>query len=117
MAEHTGAMPAATFGRTEPLIGGPILRRADRSGVFIWIATCAPVDAAAEIYAAGQESTPIGRAAEVRTQQLGKRLYVHLLHVTPLAGAFPQDALLTYNVWLNGVTLAELGLGPEALAY
>ena len=105
------------------LLAGPVLRRADRDHVCVWICTVGPARPALWVYRTSGgpgEALGSGTAESVR---LGERLYVHLLIATPRAGRFPAGELLVYDVELGtGDTvrrLAELGLpgGAGALGY
>ena len=105
------------------LLAGPVLRRADRDHVCVWICTVGPARPALWVYRTSGgpgEALGSGTAESVR---LGERLYVHLLIATPRAGWFPAGELLVYDVELGtGDTvrrLAELGLpgGAGALCY
>jgi len=105
------------------LLAGPVVRRADRERVCVWICTLGPVRPALLVYracAGTGEALGSGTAQSVR---LGQRLYVHLLTATPRAGRWPAGELLTYDIELDTggmlLRLADLGLsgGTGALGY
>jgi hypothetical protein len=105
------------------LLAGPVLRRADREQVCVWICTVGPVRPALPVYRASAgpgEALGSGTAESVR---LGERLYAHLLTATPRAGRFPAGELLSYDIELDtggaAPRLADLGLsgGTDTLGY
>ncbi len=110
------------------VLAGPILRRVEPTRVCVWLATSAPAVVRATVGAWDREAargglTPLG-VAEATSVQLGERLFVHLVEVTPAADAFPVDRLLAYDVTVQTsgaapLGLADLGLldGPDDLAY
>jgi hypothetical protein len=105
------------------LLAGPLLRRADREQVCVWICTVRPVRPALLVYRASAgagETLGSGTAESVR---LGERLYAHLLTAVPRAGRLPAGELLTYDIELEAdgrvlrlADLASLG-GTGALGY
>ena len=117
--------PQAPFGASPPggLLAGPVLRRAERDRVCVWMCTAGPVRPALLVYRASGGHGEVLGSGTAESVRLGERLYVHLLTGTPRAGRFPAGELLTYDVELdNGGTalrLADLGLsvGAGALGY
>jgi hypothetical protein len=115
----------APFGASPPggLLAGPILRRAERDRVCVWVCTLGPVRPALLVYRAGGERDEVLGRGTAESVRLGERLYVHLLTGTPCAGRFPAGELLTYDIELGdgGTTLrlADLGLsgGVRPLGY
>jgi len=105
------------------LLAGPVLRRAGREQVCVWICTVGPVRPALLVYrASAGPGEPLG-AGTAESVRLGERLYAHLLTATPRAGRFPAGELLTYDIELDtgdaALRLADLGLsgGHGALGY
>ncbi|HEY5988299.1 MAG TPA: hypothetical protein VIV12_18265 [Streptosporangiaceae bacterium] len=103
------------------VIAGPILRRADRDRVCVWICTLGPVRPALLVYRDGDNDVVgSGTAASIK---LGERLYAHLLTATPRADRFPAGELLAYDIELDTdgtvLRLADLGLpgGAGRLGY
>lgn len=105
------------------VLAGPILRRVETRSVGVWLATAEAVGAQLRVYRAGHEhEAPVGSGG-AESVVLGRGLFVHLVTATPVAGSFPVDELLTYDLTITNenraVTLAELGLlqGPSSLCY
>jgi hypothetical protein len=117
--------PQVPFDAPPPggLLAGPILRRAERDRVCVWVCTAGPVRPALVIYQARGGTDEVLGSGTAESVRLGERLYVHLLTGTPRTGRFPAGELLTYDVELDtgGTTLrlADLGLagGPGPLGY
>lgn len=116
----------------EKLLAGPILRRADRARVSIWLATAEPASVGADVFAfetaAAKGSTDSGLnkvgSGGAETAQLGPRLFIHLVNVIPDTGSFPADELLAYDVAVKAEggapkKLLDLGLvgGANSVAY
>lgn len=77
---------------TLPLIlAGPILRRAETDRVYVWIATSEAISFRGEIYAVSNPrvgnptiaATPLNRNSEALSYQIGQRLFVQLIAMTP----------------------------------
>lgn len=114
----------------ETVLAGPILRRTDPVRVSIWLATSVPASVSAEILAlevpegpAESGSMTIG-SGSAETVQLGPRLFIHLIDVSPEGEVFPTDELLAYDVAVQEEgdsprKLRDLGLvgGENSLAY
>jgi hypothetical protein len=105
------------------LLAGPILRRAERERISVWICTAGPIRPTLLVYRAyGGCDEALGSSA-AESLRLGERLYVHLLTSTPHAGRFPTSELLAYDVELDTggtvLRLADLGLaaGVGTLGY
>jgi hypothetical protein len=101
--------------QTLPLVlAGPILRRTEAMRVVVWLATSRPVDVEGTVMQIGHEAAVgAGRAESI---QLGDRLFVHLVQMTPEEDSFPTDELLAYDLRLQSdtggpATLTSLGLG------
>lgn len=109
------------------ILVGPILRRASKEQVAIWLATSEPVKATGDIFDLSR--TPdlrkigTGDSEQIR---LGDRLFVHLISATPDDQTFPPDELLGYDIELSRdhgsqprVRLADLGLldGGSSISY
>lgn len=111
------------------VLAGPILRRAERGGVYIWLATSRPFYVKGEVFRVPGdfkrrlEKVGSGGAQSV---QLGEQLFITLVRVAPMSGLFPADVLLAYDLELchhaaerYGLRLHDLGLlhGPDRLTY
>jgi hypothetical protein len=115
----------APFGVPPPggLLAGPVLRRAERDRVCVWLCTAGPVRPALLVYRACGGPGDVLGGGTAESVRLGERLYVHLLTGTPRAGRFPAGELLMYDVELDTggtmLRLADLGLpgGAGALGY
>ncbi|MBA3432136.1 MAG: hypothetical protein H0U16_11740 [Actinobacteria bacterium] len=109
------------------LLAGPIIRRAEARVVHLWLAT----DAAAEISAHalgvsdGDSSVPIGSGG-AESLRIGRRLYVHLITMTPEENEFPTDELLYYDVLVkepsgdsSALSLRDFGVleGDDRITY
>jgi len=85
------------------LLAGPIIRRAETQGVWLWIATQIPVKVTAWIGLPRKNSINIkvlGMKESV-SFDLGRKLHITLAHVPPIYGAFPENAILAYNMYLE----------------
>lgn len=105
------------------LLAGPVLRRADREQVCVWICTLGPVRPSLLVYPGGAGAGAALGSSTAESVRLGERLYVHLLTATPHGGRWPAGELLTYDVELDtgdtALRLADLGLpgGTHPLGY
>ncbi|MFT3764738.1 MAG: hypothetical protein QM820_04365 [Minicystis sp.] len=88
-------------------LAGPILRRVDEQGVFVWLATKIPVQITGAVYTASSTLsgplTLLGRGSAL-PRRFGERLYVTLLRIDPDQGTFPADQLLAYNLIATPLT-------------
>lgn len=120
--------------KTLPVIlAGPIIRRAEPSKVFIWIATSKSYRLHAKLF---KITTQEGNSSfqyqnlytdcECHSIRMGKQLYINLLQITPLKNeTFPTDILIGYNLQFRNISglqdLKSLGLlnkdDPHSLTY
>jgi len=115
----------APFAAAPPggLLAGPMLRRADRERVCVWICTLGPARPALLVYRASGGPGEVLGSGTAESVRLGERLYIHLLTAAPRAGRFPAGELLSYDVELDtggaALRLADLGLsgGTGTLGY
>ncbi|WP_456272089.1 hypothetical protein [Bacillus sp. AK031] len=87
------------------ILSGPIIRRADSNQVCIWIALSEPLQVKGRIYTVHQppdaeacEYETIDCSSETDSIHAGKQLFVHLIKLTPHAGALPLETLIGYNL-------------------
>ncbi|OAS83022.1 MULTISPECIES: hypothetical protein [Metabacillus] len=112
------------------LLSGPIIRKVDPTQVYIWIATSKDFHIKAELYQVGtNQDSKDDKQLQVRTIlksiRLGKQLFIHLVHITPLEENLPVDQLLGYNLFFtkgsNKYDLSSLGLlspnNPNSIVY
>ncbi|WP_186578625.1 metallophosphoesterase family protein [Aquibacillus kalidii] len=90
------------------ILSGPIIRRTDPSTVNIWIATSVDLKVKAKIYRInhrnGYRYSLLRTKTINETIQLGKRLFIHLIKVSPKHRQFPTDQLLGYNLFFTDVS-------------
>lgn len=110
------------------ILSGPILRRVERSQVFIWLATSKDYSINAGLYekqTQGSKNQPLSIRTKTKTVRLGKHLYIHLIKLMPTRGEFPVNQFLGYNLFFKK-GLEEYDLGslqllssdhPESLVY
>ena len=113
MAEETSFVDRVTSGGLPLLLAGPILRRAEASQVWIWIATSEEAAVEAEVFAEDGRSAGRAVAAHTLTAQVGRHLFVHLLCARPHTAQF-GPTFLTYDVRVNGMGLPR---DDERFAY
>ncbi|MFS0863096.1 hypothetical protein [Fredinandcohnia sp. 179-A 10B2 NHS] len=97
------------------ILAGPILRRVERSCVYIWIALRKRYHLGATLYTIEENDestinyTEIDCQSETTTIRAGKQLYISLIKVTPRSGMFPTDLLIGYNLFFkSGTTILDL---------
>ncbi|RSK25846.1 hypothetical protein EJF36_02475 [Bacillus sp. HMF5848] len=101
------------------LVAGPIVRRVEPTQVFIWIATSQYVNVEAALFHIqddkDEQALPLKN--HVSSIQMGQRLYIHMLKVTPKTGEFPTNEVLGYNLKFlmnrKYYDLGDLGLLSE----
>lgn len=96
------------------VLAGPIVRRVETRRAFIWIATSRNCFIDASFYAINQISEnssfdyqQIATSTEQMTVQAGKRLFIHLIKITPKVESFPTDTLIGYNLQFIRGTLKQ----------
>lgn len=101
------------------LLAGPIIRRVEPSQVYIWAATSEAYHIDANLYDVSSERNnityeEINIQCELNTIQLGKKLFIQLLKITPGQGLFNTNQLIGYNLTFKKgarlFDLASLGL-------
>ena len=86
------------------ILAGPILRRTDRQGVYVWIATSEPFEIGSELFRVNKGQavpytyTLLSDKSEVQSIRFGDRLYIYLIKLVPVSDLFPVDTLLAYNL-------------------
>jgi len=90
------------------ILGGPILRRAESSCIYIWIALSQKLDIGAGLFhILESESTdhfqylPLDIEIETTTIKAGEQLYVSLIKIIPKNETFPPYTLLGYNLFFK----------------
>jgi hypothetical protein len=99
------------------ILGGPILRRAEPSCIYIWIALSRKLEIGAELFhILESESTenaqylPLDIKIETTTIKAGEQLYVSLIKIMPKDDTFPPYTLFGYNLlFKRGVLHRDLG--------
>ncbi|WP_423406954.1 hypothetical protein AABM38_13795 [Heyndrickxia sp. MSNUG] len=99
------------------ILGGPILRRAEPSCIYIWIALSRKLEIGAELFHILESETtetvqylPLDIGLETKTIKAGDQLYVSLIKIMPKDKAFPPYTLLGYNLlFKRGVLHRDLG--------
>ncbi|CAN5710679.1 alkaline phosphatase D family protein [soil metagenome] len=108
------------------VLAGPLLRRAEQGRVIVWVATDSSARISGHVYTVspGEGARDRLGGGEAETVRIGRRLFVHLLHLVPDGKPFPTDAWLAYDLELTSEggeakTLADLGLlaGEHSLVY
>ena len=115
------------------ILGGPIVRRVESAGVFIWIALSKPFDIGAELFKVNRDNSSrpfeyerVECRTDTKTIQAGKHLYISLVKISPRAGGFfPTNTLLGYNLLFeNSMEKQDLGSydllssnNPESIVY
>ncbi|SEN25870.1 hypothetical protein SAMN05192533_110195 [Mesobacillus persicus] len=98
------------------ILSGPILRRVEKHQVYIWIATSLPLKIMAELYTIERGSELetfeyhlLSNQSNTNTVQMGEKLFIHLINITPQQGSFPTETLLGYNLFfLDGSKKMDL---------
>jgi hypothetical protein len=97
------------------ILAGPILRRVDTQGVYIWIATSLSLQMGAELFKVNGKGTKnaydlLSDSSDTKTVRLGKQLYINLIKIMPVNGPFPGSVLLGYNLlFTRGSKTVDLG--------
>ncbi|KAA0545282.1 hypothetical protein FZW96_18060 [Bacillus sp. BGMRC 2118] len=113
------------------ILSGPILRKVDTTGIYIWLATSIPLQMKGEIYHIHQKEDSthsyqlLSTHSEVTTVQLGTNVYMNLVKISPDTESYPTDVLLGYNLlFYNGtniIDLSDFGLltpdSPDSIVY
>ena len=104
------------------LLAGPIIRRAETSGIWIWLATSEAVyEVTAFLYPFDEDGKAKAQywsapSASFRCVRLGKKLWVTLFKIAIKYGEFPKDVILGYNFKIrtsSGVTSLEKLVGDN----
>jgi hypothetical protein len=99
------------------LLAGPMVRRVEATRVCLWLATSSNASILPEIYQVrqlekNQESydyLPLSIKAKVKTMQMGEKLFIHLIEITPRSTSFPAETLLAYHLqFINQVEIVNL---------
>ncbi|HEY9576198.1 MAG TPA: hypothetical protein VIR64_00845, partial [Pseudobacillus sp.] len=100
------------------ILAGPVLRRVETHKVYVWIATSSPFKIEAQLYminqnqeAASYDYSLLNHYSHTESIELGQRLFIHLIHITPMNGNFPVNTLLGYNLFFSdGSDLGSFGM-------
>ena len=87
MTTHTAQLPV--------LLMGPMVRRAEQTGVCIQFATSESANCRIELI--NHECY-----SEQQSITLGKHLHLHFIIIKPINNQFPLDSLLSYSLFING---------------
>ncbi len=87
MTTHTAQLPV--------LLMGPMVRRAEQTGVCIQFATSESANCRVEFI--NHECY-----SEQQSITLGKHLHLHFIIIKPINNQFPLDSLLSYSLFING---------------
>ena len=87
MTTHTAQLPV--------LLMGPMVRRAEQTGVCIQLATSESANCRIELI--NHECY-----SEQQSITLGKHLHLHFIIIKPINNQFPLDSLLSYSLFING---------------
>lgn len=114
------------------ILSGPILRRVEKENIYIWVATSTPFNINTNLFTInrglGNETfiyNPISHTCTTTSIQFGRKLFIHLIKLTPEFGLFPTDTLLGYNLFFqdnsNQLDLGSLGMlsskDPNSIVY
>ena len=99
------------------ILGGPILRRAESSCIYIWIALSRKLEIDAELFSILETESidqvqylPLDIKHETTTIKAGEQLYVSLIKIMPKVGTFPPYTLFGYNLlFKRGILHRDLG--------
>src|SRR5690554_5954532 len=87
------------------LLAGPILRRTEDVGVNIWLATSRNYVITPKVYEleirvnqSDIQYMLIPIVPEIKTVQMGEKLYISLISIKPMSAAFPKNKLLAYDL-------------------
>lgn len=87
------------------LLCGPLLRRTERSGVYIWVATAEETTSiTAQVFTLAKningewDQTPVAVQADCTTHQLGRNLFVSLICVKAASGMFDVNKPYGYDL-------------------
>src|SRR4051794_11127249 len=89
------------------MLAGPIVRRAELTRAWIWLATSRKCIIDASFYKITQLNEDEDEAFDYQsmetvcepiTVRVGRRLFIHLIKISPLKGPFPTDNLIGYNL-------------------
>ena len=102
------------------ILAGPLLRHANREQINIWfVLNERAADIRAQIVNAAQETLGESVMESHEPVQVGENAFVYLLQARPGPEGFPLDAIIYYDVKINGGGLADFGLlnGENGVAY
>ncbi|RKQ30518.1 hypothetical protein [Oceanobacillus halophilus] len=113
------------------LLAGPIIRRTEPTQVTIWLATSKDVHIEAVLYTIDAKKEKNNKYHLFHTKtfnktiRAGKRMYIHLIKISPEKSNFPTDHLLGYNLlFTNGNDIFDLGdldllskSNPDSIVY
>jgi hypothetical protein len=95
------------------LLAGPILRRADRKAIHIWVAVSSSMRIEGKVFdAATLKLLGHGTAQTIAIGGASTRLHVALVKLTPADGLFPVEKILGYNL-VSGDSIFTLPMGQN----
>lgn len=82
------------------LLAGPIVRRATKNRVCVWIATSQPVNLRLEILNENRKILASSNPSDLKSHRItiGEKLHVYLLQARPTEALLPVDQLLRYRI-------------------
>ncbi|MBP3952707.1 alkaline phosphatase D family protein [Bacillus suaedae] len=84
------------------ILSGPILRRAEQSHIYIWIALSNEIPIHGQLYEMGtDENKELNTNSSYETIAVDDRLFVSLVKLTTETGTLPTDQLLGYNLYFE----------------
>ena len=106
----------------DKILAGPILRRVEKSQVYIWLASGEPLSLSVKLYGHDLTSPPLSETSSTKKIQLGEKLFVYLLKITPEPGtaSFPEGELLYYDLLVQDAGGNEYSLvrgNPDFVFY
>ena len=99
------------------ILSGPILRRVEKTAIYIWIALSKKYQLYAKLYSIQTNHQKkeydyelISAKSETQVFRLGKKIYIYLIKLQPDKKNFPSQTLLGYNIeFKKGNSTYDLG--------
>jgi len=106
----------------DKILAGPILRRVGIKQVYIWLASSEPLLLNGRLYGKDLTDPPLSKKSSFRTVQLGAKLFVHLLKISPESrgASFPDGELLYYDILIQDAGGGEASIvrqNPDFVFY
>ena len=99
------------------ILSGPVIRRAEPTSIYIWIALSCKVEIDAQLFQIDITGTdqeinyfPLEIHAETKTFKAGEQLYISLVKISPKHAHFPPETLIGYDLFFKrGRSVHNLG--------